>query len=470
MVFSSVTFLFYFLPVFFGIYYILPKSLRNWWVLIASSLFYAWGAPLFFFILVGSSLIDYFLVDRIYKSDKKSFRRTLLSISLIKNIGLLLYYKYADFFIENINLALHGLGIKEISVLEVVLPIGISFYTFQTITYAMDVYNNKHKPVQHPHELLLYILSFPQMIAGPIVQFNTVADQITDRIETTDKFLFGFYRFSIGLGKKVLIANTIGALATQMLGIADPSASQAWIGILAYTFQIYFDFSGYSDMAIGLGKMMGFDFPENFDNPYTSKSITEFWRRWHITLGAWMRQYLYIPLGGNRVKHKSRLYFNLWIVFLISGLWHGASWNFVIWGAYHGVFLVLERIFLLRILEKSGKFVSWVWTFFIVVVGWVFFSIEDSNHMWSYLSALFHYGPSAPLNIDPRAITLLFIAAFFSFFTLFKIGKGIEESTFIETSNIKPILIRSMLSLILILLSVGAISGEGFNPFIYFRF
>ncbi len=470
MVFSSITFLFYFFPVFFGIYYLLPRSLRNWWVLIASSVFYAWGAPLFFFILVGSSLIDFYLVKGIFQSEVKSKRRLLLVLSLVKNVGLLLYYKYANFFIENINLALDGLGVHEIPVLDVVLPIGISFYTFQTITYAMDVYKGKHQPVQHPHELLLYILSFPQMIAGPIVQFNTVADQITDRVETTDKFLFGFYRFSIGLGKKVLIANTVGALATQMLALSDPTASEAWIGILAYTFQIYFDFSGYSDMAIGLGKMMGFDFPENFDNPYTSKSITEFWRRWHITLGAWMRQYLYIPLGGNRVKRQARLYFNLWVVFLISGLWHGASWNFVIWGAYHGLFLVLERIFLLRLLEKSGKFISWIWTFFIVVIGWVFFSIEDNARMWKYLSSLFHFGSFNGLTIDPQTFTLLFIAAFFAFFTLIKPGKVIEQRSFNEVIRLRSIIFRLGIAMLLIILSVGAISGEGFNPFIYFRF
>ena len=336
MVFSSITFLFYFLPIFFGIYFLLPRSFRNWWILIASSVFYAWGAPIFFFILSASTLIDFYLVKGIHQSDAHKTRRLLLILSLIKNVGLLAYYKYANFFIENVNLAIESVGTEPIAAIDVILPIGISFYTFQTITYAMDVYKGRHEPLRHPHLLLLYILSFPQMIAGPIVQFNAIADQITTRRETVDGFLFGFYRFCLGLGKKVLIANTVGAIASGYLGNSDINTSEAWIGILAYTFQIYFDFSGYSDMAIGLGKMMGFDFPENFDNPYTSRSITEFWRRWHITLGTWMRNYLYIPLGGNRVDSKLRMYANLWIVFLISGLWHGASWNFVVWGAYHG--------------------------------------------------------------------------------------------------------------------------------------
>lgn len=470
MVFSSITFLFYFFPIFFGIYYILPRILRNWWILIASCVFYAWGAPKFILILIASSLIDFYLVRSIHSITKKSTRRALLTISLVKNVGILLYYKYANFFIENVNSALTGLGYEGVSTLDVILPIGISFYTFQTITYAMDVYSGKHAPLKHPHELLLYILSFPQMIAGPIVQFNTVADQITNRSENADKFLYGFYRFSIGLGKKVLIANTVGAIASEMLAIPLPNASEAWLGIIAYTFQIYFDFSGYSDMAIGLGKMMGFDFPENFDNPYTSKSITEFWRRWHITLGAWMRQYLYIPLGGNRVDNKRRLYMNLWIVFLISGLWHGASWNYVVWGAYHGFFLVVERIFLLDFLKRIGKWGAWLWTFLIVVIGWVFFSIEETDHIWTYLHALFDFGSFSSIEIDPRTITMLILAGLFSTLRLFSTGQTLELRAFEESIGIRSVLVRYVLSLILILVSVGAITGEGFNPFIYFRF
>lgn len=470
MVFSSITFLVYFLPLFIAVYYLLPRFLRNWWVLGASCFFYAWGAPDFFFILLGSSLLDFYLVRGINRSSNIKLRKRLLVVSLVKNIGLLLYFKYANFFIENFSLALEGLGLEGLSALEIVLPIGISFYTFQTITYAMDVYSNRHDPVKHPHELLLYILSFPQMIAGPIVQYNDIADQITERTESTDKFLFGFYRFTIGLGKKVLIANTLGELAGEYLVMENPGAVVAWTGILAYTFQIYFDFSGYSDMAIGLGKMIGFDFPENFDNPYTSRSITEFWRRWHITLGAWMRNYLYIPLGGNRVDSTFRLYANLCLVFLISGLWHGAAWNFVIWGAYHGVFLVLERMFLAKWLEKSGKIVSWIWTFFVVVIGWVFFSIEDSTQMWNYLASLFDFNTTKAVFLDKQAQIFLILAALFSFWNLTKFGKQIQDSAFSEKVKLPALFVRYGFSIVLFVVVLSALSGEGFNPFIYFRF
>jgi alginate O-acetyltransferase complex protein AlgI len=468
MVFSSITFLFYFLPVFYIIYYLLPKSARNWWVLVASIFFYAWGAPEFIVILILSSILDFYLVRAIPKSNKQK-ARALLGISLVKNVGLLVYYKYSNFFIENVNRALEGLGYDEVPALNLLLPIGISFYTFQTITYAMDVYRGRHAPLSSPHLLLLYILSFPQLIAGPIVQFNDVADQLTGRTETSEKFLFGFYRFALGLGKKVLIANTMGSLALVYFDHPDLSTGGAWLGILAYTFQIYFDFSGYSDMAIGLGKMMGFDFPENFNNPYASKSITEFWRRWHITLGSWMRQYLYIPLGGNRVTNKGRLYLNLWIVFLISGLWHGASWNFVIWGAFHGFFLVVERLFLKHILDRIGVF-AWLWTFLLVVVGWVFFALEDSTKALEYLETMFRFNGFKGFQISNEELSILLLAIFFSFLTLTKMGRTLAEFAFNESVPFFRVTIRVFISFTLIILAASAITTEGFNPFIYFRF
>jgi alginate O-acetyltransferase complex protein AlgI len=468
MVFSSITFLFYFLPIFYIIYYLLPKSARNWWVLVASIFFYAWGAPEFILILILSSIVDFNLVRAIPKSNKQK-ARALLGISLVKNVGLLVYYKYSNFFIENVNRALEGLGYDEVPALNLLLPIGISFYTFQTITYAMDVYRGRHAPLSSPHLLLLYILSFPQLIAGPIVQFNDVADQLTGRTETSEKFLFGFYRFALGLGKKVLIANTMGSLALTYFEHPDLSTGGAWLGILAYTFQIYFDFSGYSDMAIGLGKMMGFDFPENFNNPYASKSITEFWRRWHITLGSWMRQYLYIPLGGNRVTNKGRLYLNLWIVFLISGLWHGASWNFVVWGAFHGFFLVVERLFLKQILDRIGVF-AWLWTFLLVVVGWVFFALEDSAKAFEYLETMFLFNSFKGPGISTEELSILLLAIFFSFLTLTKMGRTLAEITFNETVPFFRITIRVLISFVLIIMAASAITTEGFNPFIYFRF
>ncbi|MFA6950343.1 MAG: MBOAT family O-acyltransferase, partial [Lentimicrobiaceae bacterium] len=290
------------------------------------------------------------------------YRRLMLTLSVSINMGLLVYFKYSNFFIENVNAVLAVFGDNQVEWTKLVMPIGISFYTFETITYVVDVYRRVHKPLDNFWDYQTYIILFPKLIAGPIIRYHDLADQITDRSqnETVDNRLTGFYRFIIGLAKKVLIANQMGLQADTIFAMnyADLDSATAWVGILAYTFQIYFDFSGYSDMAIGIGKMIGFKFPENFNSPYVSQSISEFWRRWHISLGAWMRNYLYIPLGGNRVATKRRLYFNLWFVFLASGLWHGASWSFVLWGAYHGFFLVLERGFLLKVYEKIGKLPS----------------------------------------------------------------------------------------------------------------
>jgi alginate O-acetyltransferase complex protein AlgI len=314
---------------------------------------------------------------------------------------------------------------------------------------------------------------FPQLIAGPIVRFNWIADQINHRNETNDDRLLGFYRFVIGLAKKVLIANVLGAEADRIMAL-NPStidSTTAWIGILAYTFQIYFDFSGYSDMAIGIGRMIGFTFPENFNNPYVSRSITEFWRRWHITLSTWMRDYLYIPLGGNRVKTQRRLYFNLWFVFLISGLWHGASWNFVIWGAYHGFFLILDKIFLLKLLEKSGKVFSTVFTFFIAIMGWVVFRIESFGTAMIYYGKLFAFDfTPIPFYHDPEVYIIMFVALLFSFFTLSKAGLQIQHIVFYADYSNKRKLIMFVVVIVLLILSLSSITTSGFNPFIYFRF
>jgi len=347
MVFSSILFLLYFLPVFMLVYVLLPKKAKNFWALLVSILFYAWGAPNFIYVVLATSLLDFYLVRAIYNAENQSRKKLFLSTSLVLNLGLLAYFKYANFFIENVNLALGELGMASLHWTSVALPIGISFFTFQTLTYAIEVYRQDHAPFEKPTQYLLYKLIFPHAIAGPIIRFKSVAQQVVARIETPDDRLIGLFRFSIGLAKKVLIANVLAKQADLYMSgeLSELSFDEAWVGILAYTFQIYFDFSGYSDMAIGLARMMGFRFPENFDSPYSSRSITEFWRRWHITLGAFMRDFLYIPLGGNRVGSKWRLYFNLWLVFLVSGLWHGASWNFVLWGAFHGFFLILDRLF-----------------------------------------------------------------------------------------------------------------------------
>ncbi len=473
MVFSSTIFLLYFLPLFLVIYFLVPKWLKNTTILLGSIVFYSWGAPTFIFILMASTFLDFHLVGMMHKSKEEKRKRDLLVLSILLNVGLLAYFKYANFFIENINSFFEYVGQAPVGWIDVALPIGISFYTFQTLTYSIDIYRGVSKPLDKVTDYILYIMMFPQLIAGPIVRFNSIAEQITNRKESMDDRLLGFYRFCIGLGKKVLIANVLGAKADEIMGMGSFStldSTTAWIGILAYTFQIYFDFSGYSDMAIGLGRMMGFRFPENFDNPYISKSITEFWRRWHITLGTWMRDYLYIPLGGNQVS-PIRLYGNLWLVFLISGLWHGASWNFVAWGMYHGFFLVIERLFLKDILKKIGALGSWCYCFIISVLGWVIFRIEDMGLAMQYYQKLFAFDfVKIDLLNEPRFVSILIIAMFFSFFLFLPFGKKIQDLIFFQNYKMRTHLLMWGVSMVLLYLCMGSLSTTGFNPFIYFRF
>jgi len=474
MVFSSLIFIFCFLPAFLLIYYLADKKYKNIILLLSSILFYSWGAPQFVFVILGTTLVDFHLVRWMDRMENRLHRRLLLALSVSINLGLLFYFKYSGFFIENVNRVLALLGDDHVTWTKLALPIGISFYTFETITYVVDVYRRVHKPLDHFWDYQLYIILFPKLIAGPIIRYHNLADQITDRSanDTLDNRLTGFYRFIAGLAKKVLIANHLGAEADAVfeMDYATLDSITAWTGILAYTFQIYFDFSGYSDMAIGLAKMVGFNFPENFDNPYISGSITEFWKRWHISLGNWMRQYLYIPLGGNRVNTKARLYFNLWFVFLASGLWHGASWSFVCWGAYHGTFLVLERIFLLRVYERIGRLPSMVITFFIIVTGWVFFRVEKIKMAFVYLKSMFDFSHGREHYFDSQFYTFFILAVVFSFYGATKAGNRIQEAFYtVERSNNNH-RVMAFTCAMLFIISAIAITASGFNPFIYFRF
>ncbi|KXK20715.1 MAG: membrane bound O-acyl transferase MBOAT family protein [Candidatus Parvibacillus calidus] len=473
MVFSSIVFVLYFLPVFLVLYFIIDRRYKNVLILVSSILFYAWGAPKFIFVILGTTLLDFILVHYMDRMATDWKRKVMLSISIVVNLGLLVYFKYSNFFIENINLFLSGLGFNEVAWTKLVLPIGISFYTFETITYVVDVYRRIHRPLTNFWDYQLYIIFFPKLIAGPIVRYHEIADQITDRSanENNENRLTGFYRFVIGLSKKVLIANQMGAQADMIFSqdYHQLSMMHAWVGILAYTFQIYFDFSGYSDMAIGIGRMMGFKLPENFNSPYTSGSITEFWRRWHITLGKWMRNYLYIPLGGNRIS-SGRTYMNLWLVFVASGLWHGASWNFVIWGAYHGCFLVLERTFLLRLYNRIGRVVPIVLTFFFVVIGWVFFRVEHFNDALTYISRLFAGGMEQFSLPNGRFIAIFLIAVFFAFFAVAQRTYAFQQKVFEQNYSLRGHLLMTPVILILFVLSLASITSFGFNPFIYFRF
>jgi len=474
MVFSSILFLFYFLPAILFLYFLFPEKYRNAVLLTASLLFYTWGAPKFIPILLTTTIIDFYIVENINKSKSEQKRKILLAVSLTITVVILAYFKYANFFLENFNSFLQNLGFSSVKWTKIALPIGISFFSFQKLTYAVDVYQHKHKPFKSLSHYLLFIVMFPQLIAGPIIRFHDIADQIESRKYSLNNIYDGFIRFVIGLAKKVLIANTLSIYADIVFdgNIIDLNSTEAWVGLLAYTFQIYFDFAGYSDMAIGIGRMLGFKFPENFNSPYISQSITEFWRRWHITLGTWMKDYLYIPLGGNRVNKKSRLYFNLIFVFFISGLWHGAAWNFVIWGLYHGTFLILDRIFLLKILKKLPKIISILFTFLISILGWVIFRIEDFGRikqfflkLFSFKTGIINYG-----NIT-ELIFILLIAAFFSFITISKPGKRLENYFYGNHPVIKgKNFVFFFTGIFLLIFSISNITASGFNPFIYFHF
>ncbi len=471
MIFSSLYFLCFFLPAFLVCFYLLGKKLRKWVIVAFSAVFYAWGAPIFIFFLLGSSIIDFFLSSQFEPG--KAHRKRYLWLSIILNVGLLVYFKYANFFVDNFSLLSDSIGLGTFSIKEVILPIGISFFTFQKISYALDLYSGKNERLKSFLDYLLYIMMFPQLIAGPIVRYKDVSDQIKNyNINALDDKLEGLYRFIIGLGKKVILANTFAEIVAQAtsypikyLPIAD-----AWLGILAYTFQIYYDFAGYSDMAIGLGLMIGFRFPENFNFPYLSKSVTEFWQRWHMTLGAWMRDYLYIPLGGNRVS-KTRVYLNLMIVFLISGFWHGAAWNFVIWGLYHGLFLMLERAWLGNQLKKLPQFLQVTYTFMVVVVSWVFFSMDFSLAI-DYLDKMTDFS-NLTLNtkLSNKSIFIFAIGVFFAFMAPQQKQLNFLSSL-IQRLSLKPAwaLASFPLFLLIFILSFMLLMTSDFNPFIYYRF
>ena len=476
MVFSSVAFLLYFFPFFLLTYYLCPNRFKNFLLLIASVAFYSWGAPQFIFVILGTTFVDFFLVRFMYNQVKVGYRRLFMVLSISLNLGLLFYFKYCDFFIENLNNLLSIGGIESVPLLNIILPIGISFYTFESITYVVDVYRKEHPPLKNFLHYQLYIILFPKLIAGPIIRYKDIADQIVGRFNTFSHTmaLRGFHRFVIGLSKKVIIANTLGVFADKAFSIDLDliNSHVAWLGAFCYTMQIYFDFSGYSDMAIGIGQMLGFRFPENFNNPYISKSVTEFWRRWHITLGAWMRNYLYIPLGGNRVSSKRRLYFNLWLVFVLSGFWHGASWAFVIWGVFHGTFLILERGWYGKFLLWIGKWLALLLTFFVVNFGWVIFREKTLSDGFRYIQALFCFDrPSSVLSSNMNEVYIfLFFAFFFSFFKAIRPFRKIQDHIYWNSLNNAETYLYTITSLAFLGLCIAFITASDFNPFIYFRF
>ena len=470
MIFSSHIFLLYFLPLFLVVYFVVPPRGRNVVLLVGSVLFYAWGAPDFVLILLASTVANYYLVRAMHGARGRRAKRLLCAAALVLSLGLLAYFKYANFFVDNLNAFLAALGLGALPWAKVLLPIGISFFTFQSVTYVVDTYRGVNEPMERLTDYVVYIIMFPQLIAGPIVRYTDIADQITARRRLRwEECLQGFYRFVIGLSKKVLVADVIGRTVDVVLGgdIAGMDMGTAWITIIAYTMQLYFDFSGYSDMAIGLGRIMGFKFPENFDNPYTSASISEFWRRWHITLGAFMRNYLYIPLGGNR-KGRGRTYVNLWVVFLLSGLWHGASWNYVLWGAYHGCFLVLERLTGIGRQHKGWRVLP---TFVVLLVGWVIFRIEDLPTCGLFIKRLFSFDLGGfALTEHPQYYVTLLVALAFAFLTLFPFGRKLERWVFYTNyGNLQHVVVW-LVACLLFVFCLMALSTTDFSPFIYFRF
>lgn len=479
MVFSSIIFLCAFLPIVCIGYFLLPKRLRNMWLLLLSLLFYAYGEPVYICIMVFSTVFDYTngrIIDYCKKHGKK-WDKYILVLSVVGNLGMLGYFKYTDFLLSTLNQLLGS----QFSLLSLALPIGISFYTFQTMSYTIDVYLGKVQCQKNFVDFSMYVCLFPQLIAGPIVKYSCVEKQLQNRSVTIANVANGFSRFTIGLGKKVLLANQAGALYEQMKSLTDGdwSMSVAWLAAISYMFQIYFDFSGYSDMAIGLGKMFGFTFPENFYYPYEAKSITEFWRRWHMTLSGWFREYVYIPLGGNKKGWKRQI-INLFIVWFLTGLWHGAGWNFVVWGMYYFLFLVLEKgiwqIFKKKQNQdkrcgkkKNSLAALWkhTYTLLVVLFGWVLFSCEKTEQLLSMLKAMVGNGVkiSSPIGVYSWTNTILF-------FILLAIGatslpKKIADHV-VPTVWKEPL--YYLYSCFLLVVSIAFLVRGSYNPFLYFRF
>ena len=490
MLFTEPTFLVLLLPVLFWFYWISPRRVRNALLAAASLIFYAWGEREYAVIMVASIAVNY-AVGLMLDPSRSARSRTLwMATGIVANLGLLVFFKYAGFIVDNANGLIAALGFVPVAVPIVHLPIGISFFTFQSMSYLFDVYRGEVSPQRRPVDMALYIALFPQLIAGPIVRYQLVAEQLQKRIETAALFDQGVRRFIVGFAKKMVIANTVAWPADQIFALpADElTAGVAWLGITCYTLQIYFDFSGYSDMAIGLGRMFGFRFPENFNYPYISRSITEFWRRWHMTLSFWFRDYLYIPLGGNRGS-TGRTYFNLVLVFFLCGLWHGANWAFVLWGTYHGAFLVMERAGLRKIIGRLPRLATHIYTMFVVMIGWVLFRIatgppawgDPAGHSMRYLGAMFGGGAAeSQRTVAEYADNVVWIAILIGLVAATPIYGALGQRTSAWLDQKGPAerprwrIIRRLGvdGWLLLALAYGVLrmAADTYNPFIYFQF
>ncbi len=459
MVFSSIVFLFRFLPIVLAIYYFLPVKFKNFSLLVFSLLFYSWGEPKYFFIMIASIVVDFFASSAIEKyREKKWICKISLGISILFNLGMLFFFKYYDFFISNVN-AMWG---TDIELLKLVLPLGISFYTFQTMSYTIDVYRGKVGAEKNIIRFGTFVTLFPQLIAGPIVRYTDINVELKNRKIVYSQIQDGIETFVLGLGRKVLIANNVGMLWTEVqnIGFNNISMPLAWLGIIAYAFQIYYDFSGYSLMAIGMGKMLGFNFPQNFNYPYISRSMTEFWRRWHMTLGSWFREYVYIPLGGNRVNNV-RLYFNLFLVWFLTGFWHGADFNFMLWGLFYAVLLIVEKAGFGKVLEKH-RFFSHTYMLFFTLLGWALFSITDLSQLGVFYTKLF----SLDFSID--------VLYYLKNYVIILVVAGVLSNPFIKNKydeiSKDAMWLRVCTVMLILIVSVAYLVDSTYNPFLYFRF
>nr|WP_302857056.1 MBOAT family O-acyltransferase [uncultured Ruminococcus sp.] len=464
MVFSSLVFLFAYLPITLLAYYLVPRQGRNIFLFIVNLIFYGWGEPKLVLLMVFNIFFNYiggWLVDK-YRADAKK-KKLFLILTCVLDIGILAVFKYTGMITETLNM-LPFLNIPE---LQISLPIGISFYTFQTMSYVIDVYRDDAPVSKNFINFGTYVALFPQLIAGPIVRYRDVAEQLVNRRETLEMFTRGVKLFMVGLAKKVIIANTMGTLTTNIFATTDENGVVGtWVGMIAYTFQIYFDFSGYSDMACGLGNMLGFEFLKNFNYPYIAKSITDFWRRWHISLSTWFKEYVYIPLGGNR-KGVKRQILNLLIVWGLTGLWHGAAYNFVLWGLYYGLLLILEKFVLKKFLDRLPSFVQHIYTLFIVIIGWGLFYFTDVGQLGEFMADLFNFGNgicgNQAFNLIMSNLPMLIIAAVASTPLAAMLYNRFEHTRFMwipETLYCMGILVVSTASLV----------NQSYNPFLYFRF
>ena len=470
MLFDSPLFLFIFLPVCFLLYFVVGKNYKNPTLLVMSLLFYAWGEPRFIFVVIASCLLDLILGKMIYLFQNGFKKRIALTLGVLSNIGGLVYFKYANFILSNVNHLLSDMHLNPIIFTSIVLPLGVSFIVFGKISYLVDIYRGVSSPAQKATSYFTYVFLFPKLLAGPIIKYHEIEGQIRERTCSLDDISLGVCRFSWGLAKKVFIADTLGPFVELIFKLPANELDffNSWFGVICFSVQIYFDFSAYSDMAIGLARIMGFRIAENFNMPYISSNFTELWGRWHISLSSWIRDYLYIPLGGSRCS-KPRMYLNLWICFLLCGLWHGANWNFMLWGAYNGIFLVAEKMFILRIQKKLPRICNVATTFLLITIGLVIFRSGSIETMSCYLTAMFNpdvlYGKFIFVTNDARFF--LALGLFLIFFPLTNICWKLQGLYLMVSANRKLEIIAAA---IVLLLSVFRISTSTFNPFLYFRF